>query len=124
MTFLHGLQTHLFLPSSPLSSYGTSLPRLAPNLHFHAGTALTTKQGAGSVPALVPVPWHSQPHSPVHCSALTPASLAAALSHLGQATLGTSWNLARCQSEAAQEDVLAQEALTTQDQLNLQANKT
>lgn len=50
ITFLHGLQTHLFVCSScPLSSYGTSLPRLAPNLHLHADTALTTKQGVGSV---------------------------------------------------------------------------
>lgn len=32
------------LPSEQLS-----LPRLAPNLHLHADTALTTKQGAGSV---------------------------------------------------------------------------
>lgn len=52
ITLLRGLQIHLtylFLPSLPLSSYGTSLPRLAPNLHLHAGIALITKQGAGSI---------------------------------------------------------------------------
>lgn len=52
ITFLHGLQIHLtylFLSSSPLSSYVTSLPRMAPNLDLHAGIALITKQGAGSI---------------------------------------------------------------------------
>lgn len=47
-TFIHIPQTHLtclFPLSSPLSSYGGSLPRFAPNLHLHPDTALITKQG-------------------------------------------------------------------------------
>lgn len=73
ITFLHGLQTHLtylFLPSSPLSSCGTSLPRLAPSLLLHAGTALLSSKGLGELPVLVPMPSHSQPHSPGYCSVL------------------------------------------------------
>lgn len=82
--------TYLFLHSPPLSSYGSSLPRLAPNLHLCAGTALTIKQRAGSVTCTGANATTQPAPRSVHCSVLTPASLAAALSHLAQATLGTS----------------------------------
>lgn len=48
ITFIHIPQTHLTCLSplsSLLSSYGTSLPRFAPNPHLHPDIAPITKQG-------------------------------------------------------------------------------
>lgn len=82
-------------------------------------------KGLGQLPVVVPMPSHSQPHSPVHCSVLHTS-----LSGCSIVSLWTScpWYQLELGQMAvykvAQEDALAQAALAIQDQLNLQANET
>lgn len=94
--------TCLFPLFSPLSSYGTSLPRFAPSLHLHPDIAPITKQG-GWVNYLYPCQYRHKP-SPGSLSCVLlrftrrPQKTAAALSRLWPAAVGTSCKLARWQS--------------------------